>query len=121
TTATGSTTSHTYNVAGQYTVLLLADDHWGGKSTDNLIITVKDVLPSIRADALVPSATTVAEGQSLTLDGSFVDPNPNHSATVSIDWGDRSPVTSFGLGVGERSFSHVPHQYLDNPTGCSTY
>ena len=45
----------TYLVAGQYTVLLLAADGFGGLSTDNLIITVKDVQPTIHAGDLVPA------------------------------------------------------------------
>ena len=127
TTATGPTTSHTYNVAGQHSVLLLADDGFrgfdgvDGKSTDNLIITVNDARPLMAASDLVPSATVIEEGQTLTLTGSFTDPNPNHSSTISIDWGDGSPPIVLPLGAGVRTFSGGPHEYQDNPSTGSTF
>ena len=98
-------------------VLLVADDGFGGLSSDNLIITVNDVQPSIHAGDLSPArATTIDEGQSLTLSGSFIDPNPTHSSTVSIDWGDGSPVTSARPGAGSAQFQPaLPHTYRRQP------
>src|SRR5262249_40015997 len=86
-----------------------------------LIIVVSDVQPSISSGNLVPSKATIAEGDSITLSGSFVDPNPTHSAVVSIDWGDGSLPSTQDVPVGVRTFTSDPHQYVDNPTGGGTY
>ncbi len=70
------------------------------------------------------SSTSLIEGQTLTLNGTFVDPGLDDEHTLRIDWGDgvQSLVT---LPIGARSFASLPqlsHTYLDDPsTGPDQY
>ncbi|VTS07896.1 PKD domain-containing protein [Tuwongella immobilis] len=66
--------------------------------------------------SLTPSSTAINENDSITLAGSFVDPDVIDSHTVTIDWGDGStPQVLPTLAPGVFNFSGISHQYLDNP------
>jgi hypothetical protein len=84
-------------------------------SSGSASLTVTDVPPSNLL--LTLTGTTITEGGTVTLAGSFQDPGPLDTHTVVIDWGDGSSASTFPLGPGVLSFSPVSHQYLDNPAG----
>jgi hypothetical protein len=69
---------------------------------------------------LTPGASSITEGGSISLGGSFTDPPGFVSAhTVIIDWGDGSPTTTLNLSAGTMSFGgpSFTHKYADNPSG----
>jgi len=64
-----------------------------------------------------PPAFTLDENGSITLEGSFT--TTSGSATISINWGDDSPVTTLNVTGMGGTFA-IPKQYLDdNPTGSA--
>ncbi|WP_254506577.1 beta strand repeat-containing protein [Anatilimnocola floriformis] len=60
------------------------------------------------------ASSTINEGSSATLSGSFTDAGANDVHVVSIDWGDGSAVQQVNLGPGVTSFSNITHMYLDD-------
>ena len=70
--------------------------------------------PVITAISL--DATSIDENGSVTLTGSFTDPDALDTHQVVINWGPGETPTTIDLAAGVNSFS-VTHQYLDdNPT-----
>ncbi|MBX3400769.1 MAG: PKD domain-containing protein [Gemmataceae bacterium] len=67
------------------------------------------------------SAPQINENGSVLLSGSFTDPNVIDTHTVTIDWGDGSPNTTLNPAKGTYAFSGVSHQYMDNPSGKTSY
>jgi len=63
---------------------------------------------------VTPDATTIVRGGSVSLDGSFTDPDTGDSHDVTIDWGDSSTVTEFTLAAGTLSFSDKTHIYTND-------
>ena len=60
----------------------------------------------------------------MSLGGTFVDPDPDQTHVVTINWGDGSQPTSVDLAAGVFSFSDVTHTYTANssaqPSGVFT-
>ena len=68
--------------------------------------------------ALSASASSVVEGGSIRLSGSFTDdPAYDQATTVVVHWGDGSADTTVNLGAGVLSFSGVAHQYTEESAG----
>src|SRR5205823_633791 len=68
---------------------------------------------------LTPSASSIDENGTLTLNGSFTDPDAADTHTVVINWGRGEVATTLNLAAGVTSFN-ASHQYLDdNPTGTT--
>jgi hypothetical protein len=67
------------------------------------------------------TASTINEGQSATLGGTFTDPNALNSHTVVVAWGDGSANTTLSLAAGVTSFSGVTHTYQDNLPNNAPY
>ena len=83
-------------------------------STYGLVLaTVRNVAPSNLQVNL--SSASISENQSVSLNGSFVDPGILDTHTLRIDWGDGSPRTEVLLGVGVTTFGGISHTYLDDP------
>ncbi|AMV24068.1 Calx-beta domain protein [Gemmata sp. SH-PL17] len=87
---------------------------------------VENVVPSkLRLQLAAPLTTAPAPGQpvTITLKGSFVDPGLDDEHTVSVDWGDGSPVTTFTLTRGSRAFdpseigTKLSHTFTALPQG----
>jgi len=67
--------------------------------------------------ALSLSRPQINEGDSVTVTGSFLDPDASDLHTVVLNWGDGSKPTTNFLDAGMVTFG-VTHQYVDdNPTG----
>jgi hypothetical protein len=65
---------------------------------------------------LALQSSSINEGSSASLSGSFVNPSPVDTHTVTIDWGDGSNPTVLYL-EGVLSFTGVTHLYSDEPDG----
>ena len=65
------------------------------------------------------SQSTIDEGDSITLGGSFDDPGVLDRHDVSVDWGDGSSPSVIHLGPGVTSFDGLSHTYQDDPGAAS--
>lgn len=73
-------------------------------------LTLRNVAPVVTAFTVTPAA--ILDHQTVTADGSWVDPSRNDTYTVELDWGDRSATTRLALtGTQVRTFS-AQHLYL---------
>ncbi len=63
---------------------------------------------------VTPDSTTIAEGSSISLGGSFTDTDEGDSHDVTISWGDSGTDTTFTLAADTFSFSGRTHTYADN-------
>jgi predicted outer membrane repeat protein len=86
----------------------------GGGGKGSATVSVAGLGP--RNLALTTSAATLDEGQTLTLDGHFADPDVRAAHTAVIRWGDGTPDTVIALNPGVLTF-HAAHPYADNPPG----
>src|SRR5207249_499383 len=69
---------------------------------------------------LTPSASSIDENGTLTLNGSFTDPDAADTHTVVIAWGPGEGTTTLNLAAGVTTFS-TSHLYPDdNPTGTAS-
>ena len=80
-------------------------------------VTVVKVAPTNLAWSL--NDYDINEGHSTSVSGTFADPGTLDVHTVTINWGDGSPVT-YTLPVGDRSFN-ISHQYLDENLNATPY
>jgi Ca2+-binding RTX toxin-like protein len=76
--ASGSAVAHTYGDNGVYMVTVTVDDGLGGVTEETLEVTVSNASPVV--DPLQDQ--TAAEGESVTLSGSFFDAGVNDTHTV---------------------------------------
>jgi hypothetical protein len=114
------TATHTYldNVSGatgsDYVIrVVVEDDDEASATGPDLLLSVKNVLPSALAISLDTPAFLVDEGTAFKLSGTFVDPGTLDFHEVVIDWGDNTE-TRFGLAVGLRAFNDIEHVYPAN-------
>jgi PKD repeat protein len=110
---------HTYSAAGNFTVTVTVTDDNGGSDTKTFTAAVADVAPTNLAVALNRNA--LIEGDAVRLSGSFVDIGAAEGHTLSVDWGDGSPVTTLALSAGITSFSNLAHTYVNNPVAGNIY
>ena len=88
-------------------------------------VTVNKVAPQFTAADLSLSKTIANEGDTITLDGQFTDPDALSSYTVTINWGDGSTPTVLSELDGQVVQSATPglytysttHQYRSTPPG----
>ncbi len=127
-------TSHTYLnnppgvASGEYTIsasVINEEEKSGNASTE---VTVSNVAPRFGSGDLRLSSSAIAEGGTVTLNGSFTDPGTLDPHTVTINWGDGSTAaTLLGL-LGQIEETPTPgvyaytasHEYLNNPPGEPT-
>ena len=112
-TASGIAPTHAYGDNGTYIAKLTVTDSAGLWHSDELTITVDNVVPEIASLSVEP---VINEHGVATLSGTFFDPGLLDTHTVTVHWGDGSQET-LQLGGAERSFV-LSHRYLDDaPTG----
>ncbi|MFG1424452.1 beta strand repeat-containing protein, partial [Roseixanthobacter liquoris] len=110
------TATHRYadNASGgaDYTVSATVKDQDFGIATNTARVPVANVAPTQIVLSLDES--TIVEGESVTLRGTFLDPGNLDTHTVTVDWGFGATTRheTFTLTGGERSFV-LQHQYED--------
>ncbi|GAB1343038.1 hypothetical protein MASR1M101_21650 [Gemmatimonas sp.] len=83
-TDTEFTLSHTYVDNGSYTITVAVDDGDGGIGTDDVLMTVVNVTPSVNAGDDV----AVTSGDNITLTGGFSDPGiVDNPWAWAVSWG----------------------------------
>ena len=108
--SSSATTSYTWNddYSGDIVLQIVANQLL---DIDTTTVTVNNVAPTITS----LNGDTIYENDVATVSGTFDDPSSEDTFTVTIDWGEGSPV-DYAYPAGSTSFSET-HQYLDdNPT-----
>ena len=95
---------------GFYTITLTVTDDDGGVGSDELIVTVLNVAPTVGAVTVTP--VDILKGDSVNLSGDFSDPVAADTHTLFVDWGDGT-VDEIILVAGARNFA-VDHVYSDS-------
>ncbi len=95
--------SHSYADDGTYVVTVSVADDDGGLGTDSLQVSVTNAAPSVNAG----TDDAISEGDAVSLAGSFTDPGPMDTHTVSWDFGD---------GTTQTGTLTPTHTYPDNGT-----
>ena len=88
-------------------------------STSPYVISVLGNYQKTTGIQVTPSS--INEGESVTMAGSFIDPGVLDTHTVLIDWGDGSTPTTLNLARGVLTFTTPAHQYFDNLPGNAPY
>jgi hypothetical protein len=101
-----------------YAIHVVLTDANGGSTSADTQVVVQDVAPA--SLQLGFGSTTLNEGDTATLNGSFTDSGTQDAHTVVIDWGDGSAATTLKLGPGVLTFS-ATHPYLNNLPGNAPY
>lgn len=101
-TGTGADVTHSFAQDGVYTVALVLTDNDGLTTTTTTTVNVTNVAPTLNEFA---GATLVA-GETYTVNGSFADPG-SETWTVTVDWGDGSPLSSTTVTARSFSLAHV--------------
>ncbi|MFN4261788.1 MAG: PKD domain-containing protein, partial [Gemmataceae bacterium] len=97
--------------------LTVTDDDTGSASKIVVITVLPEGQPTLTTSDLTLSASSIFEGQSVSLSGTFTSTSSTHGHLVIINWGDNSPLTRINLAAGEQFFT-AQHGYLDdNPSG----
>ncbi len=129
------TASHTYlhNLPGVTSALYTIDASVTNQNQKagfaSASVTVNKAAPQFTAADLTLSNSIASEGDTITLSGTFTDPDAQSSYTTTIDWGDGSTSTTLQESLGQivestttpglYSYS-ATHEYLNNPTGEPT-
>jgi hypothetical protein len=71
------------------------DDDLGTGGTQTINVTVNNVAPTVALDA----PTSIIEGGTATLTGTFTDSGVSDTHTLVVDWGDGSNVSTFGISA----------------------
>ncbi|MBE2224870.1 MAG: tandem-95 repeat protein, partial [Anaerolineae bacterium] len=113
-----------FETTNVYTLTIQATDNGTNPGTKNgtndVYIYIEDANepPVIDAESLSVTPTEITEGQTITLTGSFTDPDIAGAHTLFIDWGDgNSTQPAIQLAAGIKDFE-VTHTYVDDPAGA---
>jgi len=97
---------HEFAIHDSYTATVTVKDPALAPVSGTLTVLVRNTVP---AD-LAMSPVTVTEGDTMTLSGTFSDPDKLDTHSVRIVWGDSSANTTVPLGAGTHGFS-ATHVY----------
>jgi hypothetical protein len=100
----------TFNVQVQVT-----NAYGGSTISPATTLTVSDA--PVSNLQLTLQASSINEGSSASLSGSFTNPSAVDANSVVINWGDGSANTTLNLAAGATSFSGITHQYLEESAG----
>jgi hypothetical protein len=85
-------------------------DDSGAESTTNAWVTTSNAPPRFGSIAVAGPASV---GSGAVLSGTIVDPGMLDSFTLSVNWGDGSPLQNFNYAAGTTAFSQA-HNYSTN-------
>jgi hypothetical protein len=102
------------NPSGNYTANIMVLDQYQTSASTSTPIKVLNVPPGNLDFSL--TASSINEGGSVTLSGSFTDPGTLDTHAVSIAWGDGSPNFTANLAAGQFAFG-ATHAFLNNKPG----
>ena len=105
--------THTYTAGGTYTVEVCVTDDAAATTCSTADLTVgnpPNVAPVLSVD---PVTGSVEEGAPLAIKGAFTDPDVGDTWTMSVDWGDATPVVTTSVTPGAVADAHV---YADDGT-----
>ncbi|MGP1385996.1 MAG: cadherin domain-containing protein [Thainema sp.] len=100
-----------FEVQPTFVLLVAATDANGAVGTRNVTVNLTDANDP-PANLLLQPGTLRLSGQPYRLNGSFVDPDPADTHTVTINWGDGSSST-LDLPAGDVDFENISHIYDD--------
>ena len=101
---------HTYGDNGSYTVTVTVTDKDGASNAGTFQVAVANVAPAVTA----AGDQTANEGDTASFSlGSFTDPGPDAPWSVTVNWGDGTPDTTFTASDAGTLGSQV-HTYGDN-------
>ncbi|HLC10781.1 MAG TPA: PKD domain-containing protein, partial [Candidatus Bathyarchaeia archaeon] len=83
-TGSGATPTHSYSIAGTYSVKLNVTDNSGSTQVSTQTVTITDRPPIL---TLTQSSTTATSGQAIVITISASDPDGT-IATTTVNWGD---------------------------------
>jgi hypothetical protein len=104
--STSATRTHTWNDDYSGDVYLEVSDG-RLRDVDVTTVTVNNVAPTITV-----TGDTISENEVATVSGTISDPSVEDTFTITIDWGEGSPM-DYNYPAGSTSFSET-HQYLDD-------
>ncbi len=107
----GPSVSFTPDDEGTYVATLVAVDD--GQATASTAVTISgtNVQPTPTISGYTHTTLVLVAGQPVTFDGGFTDPGTLDTHTVTLDWGDKSPVDSYPLDAGASSDTTEQHAY----------
>ncbi|WP_077024754.1 beta strand repeat-containing protein [Fuerstiella marisgermanici] len=85
-----------------YTINASVTDNDTGTGSDVEAVTVNNVAPTLGNLSIT---SPIDENDTATLTGDIVDPGTLDTFTLTVDWGDGSPVETFHYAAGTTSFS----------------
>jgi PKD repeat protein len=91
-TGSGATPSHSYSIAGIYSVKLNVTDNSGSTAISTQTITITDRPPTV---TLTQSSTTATPGQAVIITISAIDPDGT-IVNATVSWGDGTKDTITG-------------------------
>jgi autotransporter-associated beta strand protein len=104
--------THTYadNAALPFPVTVTVRDKDGAQGSAGFRVTVANVTPVVTA----PANQTANEGGAPLISlGSFADPGADNPWTVTVNWGDGTPNTTF-TATAPGALAAQPHTFADN-------
>ena len=99
------------------TIRFAVTDGNGGSNIATKPISFTTSVPS--GLTITQTATTLNEGQALTINGSFVNSSGLDAHTVEIDWGDGRNLETKQLAAGITTFEFTSHIYSDDSSPVS--
>jgi uncharacterized repeat protein (TIGR01451 family) len=95
-------------ISDTYNVKLTVTDDDNGSSQSDVSVRVHNTMPVLTGLA---ATTPVDASHTSTLTGNITDPGKKDAFTLTVDWGDGSPTSTYNYPAGTTSFSEE-HQFV---------
>src|SRR6185369_4395938 len=90
-----------------YSIVVTVTDDQGGNANSTVMVRVNNVAPVLGSASIT---SPISPNDTAILSGSFGDQGTLDTFSLSINWGDGSPMQTTNLAAGVTSFN-VPHKY----------